>query len=138
MQITVSDFDAAIKLGNPFGVKSMQITVSDFDAAIKRVTLVGKLDITGAEVIGIPLAAVAGSRGNVVVDMTGVDFIASIGIRQLVMAAKAVARGAGKLVLLGPTPMVTEVLIVSGLEPLLPIVRSEDEARAAFAGAGSA
>jgi anti-anti-sigma factor len=116
----------------------MQITVSDFDAAIKRVTLVGKLDITGAEVIGIPLAAVAGSRGNVVVDMTGVDFIASIGIRQLVMAAKAVARGAGKLVLLGPTPMVTEVLIVSGLEQLLPIVRSEDEARAAFAGAGSA
>jgi stage II sporulation protein AA (anti-sigma F factor antagonist) len=111
----------------------MQITVSDLDAAIKKVTLVGKLDIAGAEAIGVPLAAVAGSRGNVVVDMTGVDFIASIGIRQLVMAAKAVSRGAGKLVLLGPTPMVTEVLVVSGLEQLLPIVQSEDEARTAFA-----
>jgi anti-anti-sigma regulatory factor len=54
------------------------------------------------------------------------------------MAAKAAARSAGKLVLLGPTPMVTEVLVVSGLEQLLPIVRSEDEARAAFAGAGRA
>jgi anti-anti-sigma factor len=116
----------------------MQITISDFGDAIKRVTLVGKLDIMGAEAIGLPLAAVAGSRGHIVVDMTGVDFIASIGIRHLVMAAKAVARGAGKLVLLGPTPMVTEVLVVSGLEQLLPIVRSEDEARAAFAGAGSA
>jgi len=116
----------------------MQITISDFDDAIKRVTLVGKLDIVGAEVIGLPLAAVAGSRGNVVIDMTGVDFIASIGIRHLVMAAKAVARGAGKLILLGPTPMVTEVLVVSGLEQLLPIVRSEDEVRAAFGGAGGA
>jgi anti-anti-sigma factor len=116
----------------------MQMTVSDLNDAIKRVTLVGKLDITGAEVIALPLAAVAGSRGNVVVDMTGVDFIASIGIRQLVMAAKAVARGAGKLVLLGPTPTVADVLIVSGLEQLLPIVQTEDEARAMFAGSGSA
>ena len=48
------------------------------------------------------------------------------------MAAKAVARGSGKLVLLDPNPMVTEVLVVAGLDQLLPIVRSEDEARAAF------
>jgi anti-sigma B factor antagonist len=113
----------------------MQITVTDLDAATKRVTLVGKLDIVGAEAIGLPLAAAAGSRANIIVDMAGVDFIASIGIRHLVMAAKAVARGAGKLVLLSPTPMVAEVLVVSGLEQLLPMVRSEDEARAAFAGA---
>src|SRR4029077_15272192 len=116
----------------------MQITVTDLDAATKRVTLVGKLDIVGAEAIGLPLAAAAGSRANIIVDMAGGDFIASIGIRHLVMAAKAVARGAGKLVLLSPTPMVAEVLTVSGLEQLLPMVRSEGEARAAFAGAGGA
>ena len=115
----------------------MQITISDFGDAVKKVTLVGKLDIMGAEKIGLPLAAAAGSRGNIVVDMVGVDFIASIGIRHLVMAAKAVARGAGKLVLLDSNPMVTEVLVVSGLDQLLPIVRSEEEARAAF-GAASA
>jgi len=115
----------------------MQITISDLDESIKKVTLVGKLDIAGAEAIGIPLAAVAGSRGKIVIDMAQVDFIASIGIRHLVMAAKAVARGAGKLVLLSPTPMVTEVLITSGLEQILPIVRSEDEVRAAFAAGGA-
>src|SRR5262245_30039527 len=115
----------------------MQITISDLDESIKKVTLVGKLDIAGAEAIGIPLAAVAGSRGKIVIDIAQVDFIASIGIRHLVMAAKAVARGAGKLVLLSPTPMVTEVLITSGLEQILPIVRSEDEVRAAFAAGGA-
>jgi anti-anti-sigma factor len=114
----------------------MEITISDFGQTVKKVTLVGKLDIMGAEKIGLPLAAIAGSRSNIVVDMTGVDLIASIGIRHLVMAAKAVARGAGKLVLLDPNPTVTQVLAVSGLEQLLPIVRSEDEARAALGVSG--
>jgi anti-sigma B factor antagonist len=113
----------------------MQITITDLDAATKRVTLVGKLDILGAEAIGLPLAAAAGSRGNIIVDMAAVDFIASLGIRQLVTAAKAVARGAGKLVLLRPKPVIEEVICASGLEQLLPIVQSEDEARAAFSGA---
>jgi stage II sporulation protein AA (anti-sigma F factor antagonist) len=116
----------------------MQISISDVDGSIKRVTLVGKLDIAGAQVIELPLATVAGARGNVMVDMTGVDFIASIGIRHLVMAAKAVTRGAGKLVLLDPTPLVTEVLVVAGLEQILPIVRSEAAARAFFSGSSSA
>jgi anti-sigma B factor antagonist len=110
----------------------MEITISDFGDSAKKVTLVGKLDIAGAETIGLPMATIAGSRSDIVVDMVGVDFIASIGIRHLVMAAKAVARASGKLVLLDPNPMVTEVLVVSGLEQLLPIVRSEDEARAVF------
>lgn len=116
----------------------MKITISDLDGAGKKVTLVGKLDIAGAQVIEMPMATVAGARGNVVVDMTGVDFIASIGIRHLVMTAKAIARGAGKMVLLSPTPMVAEVLHVSGLEQILPIVKSDDEARAFFAGTRSA
>jgi len=72
-----------------------------------------------------------------VVDLGGVDFIASIGIRHLVMAAKTVARGTGKLVLLAPNPMVTEILVIAGLDQLLPIVRSEGEARAAFGSASA-
>src|SRR5262249_28328995 len=97
------------------------------------VTLTGKLDILGARQIETPLAALAGTRTNIVVDMVGVDFIASIGIRQLVMAAKAVARGAGRLVLLNPKPLIVDVLETSGLLDLLPIVKSEDEARTALA-----
>ena len=111
----------------------MQITVSEFGDAAKKVVLTGKLDIAGAEKIELPLATVAGSKTNIVVDMVGVDFIASIGIRHLVMAAKTVARASRKLILLDPNPMVTDVLLTAGLSDFLPIVRSEDEARAAFA-----
>lgn len=110
----------------------MDITVSDFGSTAKKVTLVGKLDLDGAEKMGPRLASLASSKTNVVVDMVGVDFIASIGLRHLVMASKAAARWASKLVLLDPNPMVTEVLSVSGLQQVLPIVRSEDEALAVF------
>ena len=112
----------------------MKITISEFGGVGKKVTLVGKLDIAGAETIDLPLATVAGSRTSIVVDMMGVDFIASIGIRHLIMAAKAVARGSGKLVLLAPTPLVAEVLVTSGLGDFLPIVQTEDEARAVLTG----
>jgi stage II sporulation protein AA (anti-sigma F factor antagonist) len=116
----------------------MKVTISEFGSVGTKVTLVGKLDIAGAEALDLPLATVAGTRANIVVDMGGVDFIASIGIRHLVMAAKAVARGSRKLVLLDPTPMVTEVLVSAGLLDFLPIARSEDEARTVLTGAATA
>jgi anti-sigma B factor antagonist len=107
----------------------MNITVSDFGSSATKVVLVGTLDIVGADKIDMPLAALAGTRRSVVVDMSGVDFIASIGIRHLVMAAKAIARGHGKLVILGPNPAVTAVLMSAGVADILPIVASESEAK---------
>jgi anti-sigma B factor antagonist len=111
----------------------MDVTISDFGASASRVVLVGKLDIAGADKIDIPLAALACTRRSVVVDMTLVDLIASIGIRHLVVASRAISRGHGKLLLLNPNPMVTDVLVMAGVDQILPIVRSEDEARAALA-----
>ena len=116
----------------------MKIIVSEFDGLGTKITLVGKLDIAGAETVDLPLATAAGARRNLVIDMVGVDFIASIGIRHLVMAAKAVARGSSKLVLLDPSPLVTDVLVTAGLDDFLPIVRSAAEARAMLAGAANA
>ena len=116
----------------------MKITISEFGDIGTRVTLVGKLDIAGAGTVELPLATLAGTRRNLVVDMAGVDFIASIGIRHLVTAAKAVALGSARLVLLDPSPIVTDVVVTAGLDDFLPIVRSEAEARAMLAGAANA
>jgi len=112
----------------------MDIAISEFSGIGTRVTLTGKLDIAGAEVVALPLATVAGQRANVVVDMSGVDFIASIGIRHLVLTAKSVARASKKLVLLDPTPKVLDVLKSAGLIELLPVARSEADARALLEG----
>jgi anti-sigma B factor antagonist len=85
----------------------MEMTVSDFSQLGKRVTLVGRLDIPGAGKIDAP-PEIADSKTNIVVDMSGVDFIASLGTRSLVIAAKTLARNSRILVLLNPTPLVAD------------------------------
>jgi anti-anti-sigma factor len=108
----------------------MQIVTSE-SGATARVALSGRLDIAGAEAVALPLATLAGAKQGLIIDMSGVSFIASIGIRHLVTTAKALSRRNGRLVLLNPVTLVVEVLETSGLTDLLPIVHSESEALAA-------
>jgi anti-sigma B factor antagonist len=106
----------------------MQFTVSDGTGTTAKIGLVGKLDIAGAEVIALPLATLAGGKKGLVVDLSGVTFLASIGIRHLVLATKALARKGGKLVLVNPTDAVREVLVTSGVTDLMPIVATDSAA----------
>src|SRR5437016_1099591 len=98
----------------------MQITVNDAGSTATLV-LNGRLDISGADVVALPLATLSGAKDALFIDMAGVTFIASIGLRHLVSAAKAVGRRGGRLALLNPNPIVVEVIATSGLNDLLPI-----------------
>lgn len=101
----------------------MKIEIKDSGSAATMV-LDGRLDIVGAEVVAMPLATLSGSKDQLAVDMAGVGFVASIGLRHLLAAAKAVGRRGGRFVLLNPQPAVAEVIATSGLEELLRIERS--------------
>src|SRR5262249_125512 len=98
----------------------MQIAI-DEAGQTATVVLNGRLDISGADVVALPLATLSGAKDSVVVDMAGVTFIASIGLRHLVSAAKALGRRGGSLLLINPAPVVVEVINTSGLNDLLPI-----------------
>ena len=100
----------------------MQIKIDD-DGSTATVFMVGRLDISGAEVVALPLATLAGSKDGLFIDMAGVTFVASIGLRHLVSAAKAVGRRGGRLILLNPNDSVAEVITTSGLTDLLLIER---------------
>jgi anti-anti-sigma factor len=110
----------------------MQITIVEDAGNTVKVVLNGKLDISGAEKIALPLATLAGGKHGVLLDMTAVTFLASIGIRHLVAASKALARRGGRLVLLNPNPLVTDVLTTSGVVELMAIARSDAEVAAAL------
>lgn len=105
----------------------MQISADNGSGSTARIALTGKLDIQGAEKIAIPLATLSGAKQYVVIDMSGVSFIASIGIRHLVSATKALTRRGGRLILLKPTAPVFEVLKTSGITDLIATAMSEDE-----------
>jgi anti-anti-sigma factor len=100
---------------------------------IRTVVLEGKLDIKGAQAIEVRFAAVTASRDKVAVDLTAVDYIASIGIRILVMAAKAASRRGGRIVLFGASEPVSKVLGAAGLTEIVPLVGNRDSAMAALA-----
>ena len=110
----------------------MQFTTEELDKGLLKAVLVGRLDIAGSAAIDVPFTALASSQKGVIVDLAGVDFLASLGIRTLLSTAKALQRRGGGLALLTPQPAVLEVLEVSGVLDLMPAFDSEAEARQAL------
>ena len=109
----------------------MDMQVVDIAQGVVRVTLKGRLDIMGAARIDLPFNALIGSNRGVVVEMSEVTFLASIGIRVLVLGAKQLQRRGGALVLLNPHPDAEQVLEMTGVTDLLVILRDEASALAA-------
>ena len=107
----------------------MKMIISDFGDLGKRVTLIGRLDISGSGEIETPIQELADSKVNIIVDMKEVDFIGSLGMRSLVLAAKTLSRNARTLVLLNPTPLVADALTKACLNTLLPMVHSDSAAQ---------
>jgi anti-sigma B factor antagonist len=112
----------------------MEMQVTPISATSAKVVLTGRLDLAGSAKIDLPFNATVGSNRNILVDMSGVTFVASIGIRTLVLGAKTVQRRGGRLLLISPQAEVEQVLDITGVLDLLPIARDEAEALAAIDG----
>src|SRR5690348_4641322 len=106
----------------------MDIHVEPISSGVVKVILDGRLDINGAANIGLQFNAIAGSHRGVLVDLAGVSFLASIGIRTLLLGAKTVQRRGGALVLVNPVANVERVLDVMGMTELMPIHRDTESA----------
>jgi anti-sigma B factor antagonist len=88
------------------------------------------MDIDGTQKIDTRLTvATASESANVVVDLSGVDFMSSIGIGVLVRAANALKQRQGKIVLLNPQPGVFRVLEATQINTVIPIVYNMASAR---------
>ena len=107
------------------------MTVEPVTQGVVKVILDGRLDVTGAGNIDLQFNAIAGSHKGMVVDLAAVSFLASIGIRTLLLAAKTMQRRGGCLVLLNPVDEVERVLDVMGVTDLIPVHHDVDTALAA-------
>src|SRR5262249_36695283 len=104
---------------------------------ITRIRLEGRLDITGAQDVDLRFAGICSTvaRGAVV-DLSGVTFLASMGIRTLISNAKALERRGAAMALFAPTPLVIEVLASVGIEELIPVLDTLDAALDTVKGSG--
>jgi anti-anti-sigma factor len=97
---------------------------------IRTIGLIGRLDLEGAEGVEAAMAKLTSEQGlRVVVDITRVSFLASAGIRILIIAARAVKQNGGDLVLvLGNNQQVRETLEFTGITMMIPSFESGDQA----------
>jgi anti-sigma B factor antagonist len=110
----------------------MDIYIEEQDATA-RIRLKGKLDARGADAIEMKFIAATKNRDKVAIDMSEVDFLASLGIRMVVTAGKALARRGGKLVMFGAPDPVAKVITTAGLDEVVPLVADWAAAQTALA-----
>ncbi len=109
------------------------IDFDEVDEGLRIIRILGRLDIQGVNAIDAKLAFLASSaKHRIVVDLSGLEFIASIGIRSLVGNAKAQQHHGGRLVLLvGNNEPVTKVLVTMGINNLIPMFADSTKAQVA-------
>jgi anti-anti-sigma factor len=102
----------------------------DGDVVIAR--LGGRLDSSAAPDAeeGL-LVALGGVPPRVAIDMTGLSYISSAGLRVLLVIAKKVQQQQGKVALFGLAPNVREVFTVSGFDTIFLIAADRAAALAA-------
>lgn len=112
------------------------ITHDDVGQDLRRIVISGRLDTPGTDSIAARLTELtAAPKKSVVVDLTGLKFLASIGIGTLVSSAKAVKARGGKMVLVvDESSTVMMSLEATCIDQLIPVFKtSSDAERAALA-----
>ncbi|MEB2289328.1 MAG: STAS domain-containing protein [Anaerolineae bacterium] len=110
----------------------MEISTSD----MKRVQLfevTGRVDSTNAAELGSAMdSSVDDGKTNLVLDLGGVEYMSSAGLREMVRVLKRVKRTGGDLRIANPSERVREVLELAGLDSIFEIFPTQVEAVGSF------
>ena len=97
------------------------MTTENLANDITRIILAGKMDLAGAQKIDLKFSVASGNSKRLLVDLEQVSFLASMGIRTLVIGSKAVQSKGGKMAFLKPSTDVAQVLTSAGIDSIIPI-----------------
>jgi len=97
------------------------------------IELPSRLDAAGlAQIEGSFSKAVTEHKGKVLADMSGVNFVASLALRMLLMNLKAIQPQGGDLRLSGLQPQIAEIFRKSRFDTLFKIYSDREAALAAY------
>ena len=107
----------------------MDITRND-RGGIAVLVLKGRLNQGSADALHAAAMEIAGDQDckALVVDMGGVDFIASVGIRSLIRPSQALSMRGGKLAVANLNPQIDEFFRLTGLDQMFRVYTTVDEA----------
>ncbi len=95
----------------------------------------GRVDsVSSSELEKLVVSRIEGGERRLVLDLSGVEYISSAGLRVLLMAAKRLKEPPAGLVLCGMGPSVRTVLELAGFLPLFAVEARREQALARLAG----
>jgi anti-anti-sigma factor len=110
---------------------SLQIKILPPSNGSQRVTLAGRLDTHSYEDLDVALAPLLQRQlQSLVLDLAGLEYISSAGIRSIFKARKALGGHGGKVLLVNPQAQIQKVLDVVKAVPMHEIFVSTAEADA--------
>ena len=112
----------------------MDITRSDRNG-IAILALAGRLNQASADTLHSAAMEIAGEDDckALIIDMGGVDFIASVGIRSLIRPSQALSMRGGKLAVANLNPQIDEFFKLTGLDQMFRVFGTVEEAAAGIA-----
>ncbi|HET6823076.1 MAG TPA: STAS domain-containing protein [Anaerolineales bacterium] len=97
------------------------------------VKVTGSVDaLTAADLSKVLTTQITDGRTNLVVDLTGVEFMSSAGLRTLLGAVKEARSNGGDLRIISTNPGVDKVLKMSGFNHIAKVFPSQAEAVSSF------
>lgn len=100
------------------------------DGSINILSVSGRLDPSGGKDLKDTMSALTDGEnpGDLLVDLEGLDYMASAGFRELFLAGRKVARGGGRLVVSGLRGEVKRVFELARFDTAYPIFETRDQA----------
>jgi anti-sigma B factor antagonist len=113
----------------------MDLEIKNHSDQITHVALRGRLDTTAVGDVELKFTGYTVPSGKpLLLDMSEVTFLSSLGLRMLLTVAKALDRRGAKMVLLSPQPLVRDILSLSGFDQLIAVHDNEGTALAFLKG----
>jgi anti-sigma B factor antagonist len=93
----------------------------------------GRIDGTNAGGAEADIKALLDAgNSNLVLDLSGIDYLSSAGLRVVLVAAKGTRAAGGKTVIAGARPAILEILKMSGFDRVIEIAADVDAASRLF------
>lgn len=98
---------------------------------VQIIRLAGRLDAPAVpETEKVFRSVIHGGAQRVMLDLSGVEYISSSGLRLAIMLLKAIERAGGQLAFCSPSPFVSEVFSITHLSDRFDVYSSREEALA--------
>jgi anti-anti-sigma factor len=112
-----------------------ELKVIEASDSLTHIAVVGRLDLEGVHAVELRFTTQAAARRRpTLVDLSELEFIASLGMGMLLRTAKALDQHKVRMVLVQPQELVERALRASSLDKVIPIAADLEQAHQMLQG----